>query len=1047
MSAQAVELLEFNGNDDDCTHIIKRNETTIMLSQGSHKKGSSKLKLKNLVDFNWEERYYKGRLIAMHIGGTVLAYAFVKPNSKEGLVRVIKTTTNERALIKGFSSLIEDISFAHLYEVLMLACINQNGTVHVYVINEDASASKYFTVIPILEIKGDPSFCFHDYFISWCQFVPEEGNIKELEYEPNYNGKILAVARGCTTEIWHIGIASTYTAGPIFSNFDLNKSFDKTTIKYLETSLINIDLKEDAIIVDIAFSADGSNVALALSSGSVYFYQISFENVDDFPKCVYNWHPQEVFLCLKSMIFLDNRKEIQGASMEILSWKYLVTMTNQNEIRLWCCESWECLQILSFVQPIGVDSPMKLTVDGTGKYLFLSNISNNLLYVMEVALDENSPKKSLKIVSVTEIILQSPILNMIIVDTKTDNDSNLIDLISGDHLPVNMSSQYSKTMIINLYAIQPKSLQEGQIIITTPDRFGSENLKEETKKGWPSNPIICLKSLLADDFPLPPHVASTNTNDFVQMNPVRNNPKLTPMEIHNLVKEKLKLKGIDISPKRNPNPAQNKKKIIKPAPVQTPIQSPEQTPEHKATSPLLYSPQRPTLLKSVDCSPPADEVQEILNNSECDLNETISIMEAVDYERAVDYSTEIESEETNCYTADPMDNRKTLSPIIQVDDNSAAMSNGMANQMDEVYTGLQELSSQLKLLIKRNNQLESQVNTALLTPANRKTVVADLIQNLEPIMKAIVKKSIDVMEKKVETALDAKLIALENKIVNVVSTLAANRDDIESFTPALMDLLSPALDEILKDLFMTKVVPKFEQACCSMFKQIDMSFNERSLEYQNELKSLLGDEAHGNSNGNKVEIDIEKVVDGMGSVMKEMELNLLNSHNELQRTIFLLLKRPNLQVPDSFVSDEDSISRIITNLLENGENVSAFETALSASNLELVLYVCENVTVTPEELFQNASMTTPIVLSLIQQLSFDLSNSTELKHKFLEAAVGSLDYTNDHHRENITLVLRRMETNIEKFLSLNPHNPFCRKIKMLQLAVKTMINFNVTQQQ
>lgn len=45
-----------------------------------------------------------------------------------------------------------------------------------------------------------------------------------------------------------------------------------------------------------------------------------------------------------------------------------------------------------------------------------------------------------------------------------------------------------------------------------------------------------------------------------------------------------------------------------------------------------------------------------------------------------------------------------------------------------------------------------------------------------------------------------------------------------------MASLNPTLDAILKDLFMSTVIPKFEHACCSMFKQIDASFTERSLE-------------------------------------------------------------------------------------------------------------------------------------------------------------------------------------------------------------------------
>ena len=55
--------------------------------------------------------------------------------------------------------------------------------------------------------------------------------------------------------------------------------------------------------------------------------------------------------------------------------------------------------------------------------------------------------------------------------------------------------------------------------------------------------------------------------------------------------------------------------------------------------------------------------------------------------------------------------------------------------------------------------------------------------------------------------------------------------------------------------------------------------------------------------------------------------------------------------------------------------------ALSAANLELVVYVCE--TVNPAQIFNQTPcpLEQPVLLSLIQQLSADIGNNTELKHK------------------------------------------------------------------
>lgn len=89
---------------------------------------------------------------------------------------------------------------------------------------------------------------------------------------------------------------------------------------------------------------------------------------------------------------------------------------------------------------------------------------------------------------------------------------------------------------------------------------------------------------------------------------------------------------------------------------------------------------------------------------------------------------------------------------------------------------------------------------------------------------------------------------------------------------------------------MSTVIPKFEHACCSMFKQIDASFTERSLECkckvkkkfffyillffldQNELKSLLNEE--GNIN-NKLEYAFDKFRVDMNNIIKSTEKKIL----------------------------------------------------------------------------------------------------------------------------------------------------------------------------
>lgn len=48
---------------------------TVIGSTGNQRNGSSKVKLKNIVDYKWEAKRYPGHLIAVHIDGKHIAYA------------------------------------------------------------------------------------------------------------------------------------------------------------------------------------------------------------------------------------------------------------------------------------------------------------------------------------------------------------------------------------------------------------------------------------------------------------------------------------------------------------------------------------------------------------------------------------------------------------------------------------------------------------------------------------------------------------------------------------------------------------------------------------------------------------------------------------------------------------------------------------------------------------------------------------------------------------------------------------------------------------
>ena len=73
-------------------------------------------------------------------------------------------------------------------------------------------------------------------------------------------------------------------------------------------------------------------------------------------------------------------------------------------------------------------------------------------------------------------------------------------------------------------------------------------------------------------------------------------------------------------------------------------------------------------------------------------------------------------------------------------------------------------------------------------------------------------------------------------------------------------------------------------------------------------------------------------------------------------------------------------------LIRRGDVNAAFQQALSASNLSLVVLVCESTD--PSRVFSGHGsrcvLEQPVLLSLIQQLSANLGHRTELKHRYIK---------------------------------------------------------------
>lgn len=101
MDAPQIDVIIFDkaSTSDQETFEIKQKNAVIVRNHSESHMSSSKIKLKNIVDYKWELKPYVGRLVAAHKGGNIIAYAikgkchfihFVAVNSCSLLICIFK---------------------------------------------------------------------------------------------------------------------------------------------------------------------------------------------------------------------------------------------------------------------------------------------------------------------------------------------------------------------------------------------------------------------------------------------------------------------------------------------------------------------------------------------------------------------------------------------------------------------------------------------------------------------------------------------------------------------------------------------------------------------------------------------------------------------------------------------------------------------------------------------------------------------------------------------------------------------------------------------
>ncbi|XP_049871381.1 enhancer of mRNA-decapping protein 4-like isoform X2 [Pectinophora gossypiella] len=141
--------------------------------------------------------------------------------------------------------------------------------------------------------------------------------------------------------------------------------------------------------------------------------------------------------------------------------------------------------------------------------------------------------------------------------------------------------------------------------------------------------------------------------------------------------------------------------------------------------------------------------------------------------------------------------------------------------------------------------------------------------------------------------------------------------------------------------------------------------------------------------------------------------------------------------PDSSIIDQLMKTAEINKQIQDGEVNSAFERALSAADLSLVMAACRAAEVA--QVFVPCRLEQNTLLSLAQQLPTDMVHDTQLKCRYLEETLLNLNPLHPVTRAHLPLVVGEIRKHLTQFLAKFPSHLANRRIMLILMAADNLL--------
>ncbi|CAF3792853.1 unnamed protein product [Rotaria magnacalcarata] len=1102
---QHHQQIELNSNDPiQCTHLITRREVDIelanrenLLTETTPTNDNNQIFSQPIIDHDWESRYYSGHLVVTC--GNFVAYSLKRQNGDD-IVCVFYKQVDFRSVINPpFSGDIHDLAFSYSDDVL-LACVDQASHLRIYRIEKvDEPNELQHTVILYVDLQYSNSQCPPT--LSWCYFIPDSNDSDDSDAYT-----LLSVTRGSKVEVFNIDIASQSCI-----------SENRINLNQIENGRLTYE-DNNGNVTCVCFSPDGTALGTGTDKGEIKFFSINFDQPQTC-RCLHLWIPHEG-RPISSLFFLDDHKNL---TQDTQLWRYAISGCDENrELRVWSCTNWSCLQIIrlqySFTDSLYNNNTsqmplLKAAIDLTSRFLILSDINRNSLYVFTIYQDAENNRAHFSSINAFNSIT-SPSLSFAIT---------VADQINREHSDF---VSYG----VKMYSIHTKFFQEILLVFKT-NRFMAINsvyFKQQNNS---------IEDNIVEDFHFEPYMSYLRNEDLsvspTNMNriepPVNEFTALPPYSINDLLTPNSSLTNVTGLPTVDTT----RSLLVSHDGLGTSVNNTT----NQLSSPTTVNNKISTI----------DPLHGLLLGNTTAFDAVTTRQQQQEHHIHISPSQQLQQQGATAISTSPSSRindrfkSKALHEIRQLTRllndfrshrtnmptgslQSIALQLDYEKKLDQCCQRLDHLSSKVDRIInleqsgivsRPSRPSPNAAPVQLVANNESQTPLSDVHYNrlealliektetyVQDAMKSVFEPYRD-MKDNLHKDLAAKLLATDTVIKQTITQIFRSKTMIDSLSHTISNAIQSIMVSSYRDTFNQSVIPSFEKAATNMFQQTNDVFKRGTKEYLQEMieygrqqqRSLIQQreqmmneirkestqlnkdfEKKNQELANTIKSDITQYVtanlttivrettrsilrDETASIFREALAAQKNDLNTLLRQALAPKPAPSRTTTPAPPAPVASPAPTVTNtnstldakqqhilkLARFGQLNQAFEYVLSASDLNLVLYLCENVR--PTELFsiQPCPLQTPVLLSLIQQLAADLNTHQELKYSYLHESLICLDISHPSARDYLQTVLIDLSKKLYKYIQANPSTTMSKRFQLLLMASQGLVQKIVQQ--